>query len=107
MDIITTFQCCRNGTIVLTADQAQEIYKVKLALQKQNRGKKIRGQSVQIAKMYRVSPKTVRDIWNHTTWKPVTHQLWQHDEVCIDEQEVHPKPTRSSESPHHDWQVPV
>jgi hypothetical protein len=27
--------------------------------------------------MYQVSPKTIRDIWNHTTWKPVTCHLWR------------------------------
>jgi hypothetical protein len=108
MESTCIFQCIQNGTVVLTADQALEIYKVKLALQKQNRGVKVRGQSVQIATMYRVSPKTVRDIWNHTTWKPVTHQLWKDDGVCIGEQDAHPNSTASRNSTHHhDCQVPV
>ena len=85
MESSSTFQCIQNGTVVLTADQALEIYKVKLALQKQNRGVKIRGQSVQIAAMYRVSPKTVRDIWNHTTWKPVTHQRGMMEFVLVNQ----------------------
>ena len=108
MESSSTFQCIQNGTVVLTADQALEIYKVKLALQKQNRGVKIRGQSVQLAAMYRVSPKTVRDKWNHTTWKPVTHQLWQDDGVFIGEPDAYTNSTRSRNSTHHhNCQVPV
>jgi hypothetical protein len=91
MQSLCTTICIRNGTVVLTADQAREIYKCKLALQKQNRGLKTRGQSVHVARLYRVSPKTVRDIWNHTTWKPITQQLWQHDEVFNIEQRAQPK----------------
>jgi hypothetical protein len=56
--------------IILTAEQAMEIYGLKPAprsdlLSKQQR---TRGLSLPIAKQYGVSPKTIRDIWNRRTW---------------------------------------
>jgi hypothetical protein len=96
MELLWANVSIRNGTVVLTADQAREIYQCKLALEKQNRGFKTRGQSVHVARLYRVSPKAVRDIWNHTTWKPITQQLWQYDEAFNNGQHSQPKPTASS-----------
>jgi hypothetical protein len=29
-----------------------------------------------IAEMFQVTPKAVRDIWNHVTWKYATKHLW-------------------------------
>jgi hypothetical protein len=65
---------------VLTKDQAVEIYKVKLDL---NHGygdrmdaMKSRNRSVPVARHYNVSPKTVRDIWNHVSWKHATYPIW-------------------------------
>jgi hypothetical protein len=43
------------------------------------------GSSVPVAKYYNVSPKAIRDIWNHITWKNVTRQVWpKQDEVSND-----------------------
>jgi hypothetical protein len=68
----------------LTAAEAEEIYKTKLDLHRykmESSGsrKAARGLSVPISKMYQISPKTVRDIWNHVTWKYATYHLWHLD----------------------------
>jgi hypothetical protein len=68
----------RNGKVILTTDQVLEIYNCKLAFEKYN-GIRTRGLSVSVSRMYQVSPKTIRDIWNHITWKPVTCHLWRSD----------------------------
>ena len=58
--------------IILTAEQAAEIYSLKnFCLQ----GSKHRGYSLPIAKKYGVSPKTIRDIWNRQTWTFATVHL--------------------------------
>lgn len=69
--------------IVLTEELVVDIYKCKLALTTPiNSGasaqndKGTRGQSVQVSERFGVSPKTVRDIWNHRTWAYVTFPLW-------------------------------
>lgn len=36
----------------------------------------LRGKASVIAKQYGVSPKTIRDIWNHKTWYEATFRLW-------------------------------
>ena len=73
------FIVVRNGKVLLTTDQVLEIYKCKLAFEKYNNGIRTRGLSVSVSRMYQVSPKTIRDIWNHITWKPVTCHLWRSD----------------------------
>jgi hypothetical protein len=35
-----------------------------------------------VAKKYKVSPKTIRDIWNRRTWTVETRHLWNSDEAC-------------------------
>ena len=75
----------RNGKVILSADQVLEIYKCKLAMEQYNNGIRVRGYSVSISRMYKVSPKSVRDIWNHITWKPVTCHLWRSDMECFNE----------------------
>jgi hypothetical protein len=32
--------------------------------------------SVFVANLFDVSPKTIRDIWNHRTWQKETRHLW-------------------------------
>jgi hypothetical protein len=39
--------------------------------------------SVQLSKQYRVSPKTIRDIWNRRTWAPETKHLWAENEIPL------------------------
>jgi hypothetical protein len=59
----------------MTEAVAVQIYKCKLADQE------IQLQTVyrrpcEVARLYRCSPKIVRDIWNHVTWKYATKHLW-------------------------------
>lgn len=73
----------RNG-VVLTAEQAIEIYKEKLMLLEphsfksclQDLESRIKGQSTRVGIEYGVSSKTVRDIWTHRTWANSTAVLW-------------------------------
>ena len=62
--------------IVLTAQQAADIYKLKPLLCETSDQPKIRGQSIPIANQYGVSPKTIRDIWNRRTWVVATKHLY-------------------------------
>ncbi len=88
-------KACRgkNGTEsstgqVLTSPQVIEIYKHKLRLLRpstfesclQSSTSRIKGQSVPVASLFGVSPKTVRDIWNRRTWAYATNFLWAEEE---------------------------
>jgi hypothetical protein len=86
----------QNGKVVLTPDKVLEIYKCKLAFEKHNNGIRARGLSVSVSSMYKVSPKAIRDIWNHITWKPVTCHLWQND---VDRRNTTPENSSLSASP--------
>jgi hypothetical protein len=61
--------------IVLSEELAVEIYKHKLVPSDKN-GKMLKGRSATVAKFYNVSPKAIRDIWNHKTWKYATFHIW-------------------------------
>ncbi len=76
----------KQGRIVLTPDLAMEIYAHKVSLQTPtdsspcsclSTSKVLKGQSTPIAKKYRVSAKTIRDIWNRRTWTFATSSLWR------------------------------
>ena len=80
--------------VVLTSALATEIYMHKIRLQ--NQGKlaerhdqtsMMKGQSVPVSKIYNVSAKTIRDIWNRRTWTFATCHLWEDEpvsfEVCL------------------------
>jgi hypothetical protein len=77
---------CRKNRIVLSPDLALEIYAHKINLQRP-RGfelcvegsRLLRGKSTFIARMYKVSAKTIRDIWNRKTWTFATCRLWHRD----------------------------
>ena len=58
------------GRIILNADLAINIYIYGVVLCN------IKGQSVHVGNKFGVSPKTVRDIWNHRTWIHCTRHLW-------------------------------
>jgi hypothetical protein len=63
--------------IILTQAQAVEIYKFKLAFEKDHsRDKETRGQSQLVSRLFSISFKTVKDIWSHKTWKHATCHLW-------------------------------
>ena len=73
--------------VVLTPQLAKEIYTHKLAFQTPTNfgscfeapSSMLKGKSSEIAKLYNVSPKTVRDIWNRKTWTFATCDLWKKD----------------------------
>jgi hypothetical protein len=74
--------------LVLTATQAIAIYRCKLGFRQPRTFEscllpaesRIKGQSVPVAHMFGVSPKTVRDIWNRRTWAYTTAHLWTEEE---------------------------
>ena len=87
----TGLQCVRADPShgqVLSSPQVIEIYKHKLRLLRpstfesclQSAESRIKGQSVPVASLFGVSPKTVRDIWNRRTWAHATNFLWDHEE---------------------------
>jgi hypothetical protein len=64
--------------LVLNRKQAVDIYQYKIQLQSQctAAGKTMRGQSRDVSLLFDISPKTVKDIWRHKTWKHATFHLW-------------------------------
>ena len=91
---------------VLSEELAAELYMHKLA--KLNgveihargslaSGQGLKGSSMAVAQMYNVSPKTVRDIWNHKTWKYATWHMWSQtevDQIAISSFAIHKRPGR-------------
>jgi hypothetical protein len=76
----------RRGT-VLSEDLAVEIYSQKLVYINRSDSdgrvlleRRFKGHSSIVARIYNVSSKTIRDIWNHVTWKYATHHLWSDGE---------------------------
>jgi hypothetical protein len=51
-------------------------------------GARIKGPSGEIARIYKISPKAVRDIWNHVTWKYATNPLWVTTSPCESKKHV-------------------
>jgi hypothetical protein len=74
--------------VVLNPALAAEIYTQKAIVISQcnvvtcRRTLKINRQSIQLGKLYNVSPKTIRDIWNCKTWTFATHHLWSLTDRC-------------------------
>jgi len=62
---------CRAWKIMLTAEQAVEIYK-----QMPQDSLHITSKSVVMGKQFGVSAKTIRDIWKRETWVKATRHLW-------------------------------
>jgi hypothetical protein len=52
----------------------------------------IAGRTTYVARKFKVSPKTIRDIWNRRAWANETRFLWSAD----DEPQLRPKSTKSS-----------
>ena len=63
----------RQSGVVLNEKLAVEIYKWKQFFSGQNS----KGKSVPVSRIYNISPKTVRDIWNRKTWSDATFKLFQ------------------------------
>ncbi len=72
----------------LTQGQALEIYARKLSLMKANsedmprtNAAQMRKECIFLAKRYRVSPKSIREVWNRRTWVICTSTLWEEEGV--------------------------
>ena len=65
---------------MLTTTQAVEIYRMKLKWASQHGvcmlKHSMRGMSIPVSKMFGVSPRAIRDIWNRRTWEHETADLW-------------------------------
>lgn len=63
---------------VLTNQQAAEIFQLRLSfgILDSSRQHLFTSRSAQVSKIYGVSPKAVRDIWNMRTWRHATKHLW-------------------------------
>ena len=74
---------------MLTAGTVVEIYKHKIRLRgqktstarKSSQDPSVRGKSSPVSKLYGVSPRTVRDIWNRRTWADVTSHLHDYEAI--------------------------
>ena len=70
--------------VLLNKAAAEEIYQHKLSLIAPTSFKscieksaiRIKGQSAKLAKIYCVTAKTIRDIWNKRSWTNATCHLW-------------------------------
>ena len=70
--LLASIQACKTRTI-LTAEQAVEIFKVKLS--NQLSPSKKRNKTRKVAETFGISDKAVRDIWNGRTWLRETMHL--------------------------------
>ena len=79
---------------MLTAQLAAEIYAHKLKFLSKDEAVysisgTVRGKSSLMSRLYGVSPRAVRDIWNRRTWGFATNHLWQYDGQILEIDEVH------------------
>ena len=67
---------------LLSEKDAIEIYQYRKAAVNSSamRDACLHGKSSAVAEKYKISPKTVRDIWNRRTWIQETRHLWSEDE---------------------------
>ena len=71
--------CPPRKRALLTDDQAAEIFSMRVPSAETSnalRNRALTSRSVAVSKMYGVSPKAVRDIWNKRTWRHATRALW-------------------------------
>ena len=75
----------RSAKRILTEKQAKEIYQIYLADFSPSSSfmKAKNSTSTQLASIYGVSPKTIRDIWNRRTWTSVTSQLVNEEDASV------------------------
>jgi hypothetical protein len=57
--------------VILNAAQARSIYLLRSPASAAPEMQSVAGKSTIVAELYRVSPKTIRDIWNRKTWTQV------------------------------------
>ena len=78
---VTTSQVCTN--MQLTTEKALQIYEFKLSCRlhplSDSRIQSLRGQSGPVAKLFGVTSRTIRDIWNRQSWSFATRPLWNRE----------------------------
>ena len=76
----------RSAKRILTEKQAKEIYQIYLAKFSFSSSfmKAKNGTSTQLASIYGVSPKTIRDIWNRRTWTSVTSLVVNMEDTSVE-----------------------
>ena len=80
--MIENANCFRSHRI-LTEKQAKEIYRFHLISLESPPVKVSGSPSAQLAALYHVSPKTIRDIWSGRTWTDATsHVSWTRNDLC-------------------------
>ncbi len=70
----------------ITQAEALEIYQQKLYLMKvireeipRNRAVRLKKECIFLASHYRVSPRSIREVWNRRTWVICTSTLWEEE----------------------------
>jgi hypothetical protein len=67
----------------LTTEKALQIYEFKLSCRlhplSDSRIQSLRGQSGPVAKLFGVTSRTIRDIWNRQSWSFATRPLWNRE----------------------------
>jgi hypothetical protein len=63
---------------LLTEAEAVEIYSYKSSSSTTYSPPHI-GKTASLSKKYNISPKAIRDIWNHRTWRTATRHMWTSD----------------------------
>jgi hypothetical protein len=58
---------------LLTEAEAVEIYSYKLC---SGNDLLLTGRTTSLSRKYNISPKAIRDIWNHRTWRRATRHMW-------------------------------
>ncbi len=89
--LVVIFKCTHRVSLstrlpehrTITEQQAIEIYKQKLEFMKsirtesgRTRTARMKSKCAELGSQYRVSPKTIWDVWNRKTWVVATSDLW-------------------------------
>jgi hypothetical protein len=81
---------------VLTHHQAIAIFEMRGPFYEStdcSRDRAFTSRSVMVSRVFGISPKAVRDIWNKRTWRHCTQALWTEDDVLLRTEYV--RPTRN------------
>jgi hypothetical protein len=89
--LITKLRFNDFNTIMLTEHDAVAIYRMKISLQQRigmdpssrNQLVSLWGQSGPVAKLFGVSSRTVKYIWNRQTWAHATNHLWGDESAVL------------------------
>ncbi len=95
---------------ILSQHQAIKIYRLRKPKSDSGVGPRSLGNSSVLSKLYGVSPKAIRDIWNRRTWIDQTRHLWTNDEdrhqvICRSSPSGIVRLTRKQPSTRATWQL--